>query len=352
MAYIEERKDSKGKIKYRVTVRLKGYPRQSATFDRKTDAKKWSQHTETAIREGRHFKTTAAKKHTLADLIDRYIRHVLPIKPKSQKKQTMQLNWWKQQVGSYTLADVTPALIAEQRDELLQAQTIRGKPRSNATVVRYIAALSHAFTIAIKEWGWIDHNPVNRITKPKEPRGRVRFLSDTERENLLAACKESRNHVLYLAVVLALSTGARRMEILGLCWENVDLNRGIITLHETKNNERRVLPLTGHALELMKSHAKIKQLHTDLVFPSHKGNKPMDIRTPWLTALKRANITDFRFHDLRHSAASYLAMNGATMAEIAEVLGHKTLQMVKRYAHLSEAHTAKIVAKMNESIFG
>jgi integrase len=80
--------------------------------------------------------------------------------------------------------------------------------------------------------------------------------------------------------------------------------------------------------------------------------KPIDLRTPWETALKNAGIEDFRFHDLRHSAASYLAMNGASLAEIAEVLGHKTLQMVRRYAHLSEAHTTNVVASMNEKIFG
>ena len=77
----------------------------------------------------------------------------------------------------------------------------------------------------------------------------------------------------------------------------------------------------------------------------------MDLRNPWEKALKKAEITDFRFHDLRHSAASYLAMNGATPGEIAAVLGHKTLQMVKRYAHLSEAHTASVVASMNARIF-
>ncbi len=80
--------------------------------------------------------------------------------------------------------------------------------------------------------------------------------------------------------------------------------------------------------------------------------KPWDSRSAWLSALKKANIQEFRFHDLRHSCASYLAMNGASLAEIAEVLGHKTLQMVKRYAHLSEAHTAKVVQSMNERIFG
>ena len=128
-----------------------------------------------------------------------------------------------------------------------------------------------------------------------------------------------------------------------LKWKDVNLERGIITLHETKNGERRILPITGHALELMKQHAKVMHINTDLVFPSeHNPKKSIDIRTPFETALKRAGIKDFRFHDLRHSAASYLAMNGATMAEIAEVLGHKTLQMVKRYAHLSDAHTAEL----------
>lgn len=391
MAYIQERKTLNGAMSYRVQVRLKGYPIQTATFERKTDARKWVQQTEAAIREGRHFKTSAAKKHTLADLINRYIRDVLPTKPKSQKKQAAQLNWWKEQIGSYTLADVTPSLIAEYRDILLQGQTIRNKQRSPATAIRYLAALSHAFTIGIKEWGWIENNPILKITKPKEPRGRVRFLSDDEREKLLVAAKESKSEYLYLIIVLCLSTGARKMEILGLKWQNVDLERGIITLHETKNGERRILPIAGHALELMKQHyaathsaknddasdnvvadvvasaaiatattaatsappSLYTRLNTDLVFPSNYNPKqPIDIRTPFETALKRAEISDFRFHDLRHSAASYLAMNGASLAEIAEVLGHKTLQMVKRYAHLSEAHTAGVVARMNERIFG
>jgi integrase len=353
MASIQERKNSKGEILYRVQVRLKGCPLQTATFARKTDAKKWAQHTEAAIREGRHFKTSEAKRHTLGELIDRYVRDVLPTKPKSQKKQTQQLNWWKNQIGIYSLADITPALIAEQRDRLSKEQTVRDKQRSPATVVRYLAALSHAFTVAIKEYGWIDSNPVAHITKPKEPRGRVRFLSDEEREKLLKAAQESDNPYLYLIIVLCLSTGARKMEILGLHWKDVDLMRGVIILHDTKNKERRVLPLVSYAMELMTQHSKVRDIASDLVFPSARNfKKPIDIRSAWESALKIAGIEDFRFHDLRHSAASYLIMNGASLAEIAEVLGHKTLQMVKRYAHLSEVHTMKVVAKMNEKIFG
>jgi integrase len=151
----------------------------------------------------------------------------------------------------------------------------------------------------------------------------------------------------------------RQSEIMGLTWDDVDLHQGRITLHETKNGERRVVPVVGKALDMLKDHAKVKRINNSLLFPgkidpqkSNKPIKPMDLRSPWEAALKKANIEDFRFHDLRHSAASYLAMNGATLAEIAEVLGHKTLQMVKRYAHLSEAHTAGVVARMNKQIFG
>lgn len=352
MATIEKRQGKDQQTTYRVKVRLKGCSVQSATFERLTDAKKWAQSIEASIREGRHFKTSEAKKHTLNDTIDRYLQSVLPKKPKSEKDQAIHLRWWKNAVGSHVLAEVTPALLARQRDELGKGITVQGRQRTNATVNRYLAALSHVFTIAVKEWGWVDENPLRKVSKRKEPRGRIRFLSDEERERLLKACKEAESDYLYRVVVLALSTGARKMELLNLRWQDVDLNRGIITLHETKNGERRILPVTGHALVLLKEHAKVRHLTTDLVFPGQSLKNPIDIRTPWENALKRAGIDDFRFHDLRHSAASYLAMNGASLAEIAEVLGHKTLQMVKRYAHLSEAHTASIVAKMNERIFG
>ncbi|WP_347251496.1 site-specific integrase [Legionella sp.] len=352
MANIEKRISRNGKITYRVKIRLKGFPSQSATFERLTDAKKYIQQTESSIREGRYFQIQEAKKHTLREAIDRYVVEILPTKPKNIIAQGGQLNWWKEALGEYSLAEITPARIVQCRNQLLNTLSTRKKVRTPATVNRYLAVLSHLFTVAMKEWGWVQENPLQKVSKPSEPRGRVRFLSDDERARLLAECRRSESQFLYLAVVLALSTGARRMEILGLHWKDVDLQRAIITLHETKNGERRVLPLTGHALELMKQHVKIRHLHCDLVFPGKNLKSPIDLRTPFENALKRAEISDFRWHDLRHSCASYLAMNGASLAEIAEILGHKTLQMVKRYAHLSEAHTSKVVARMNEAIFG
>ncbi len=350
MANIEKRETQDGKTSYRVKVRLKGYPVQSATFDRLTDAKKWVQHTEAAIREGRHFKTAEARRHTLGELIDRYTRDVLPKKPKQIRVQTAHFAWWKEQLGAYALADITPALWAECRDKLSHG-------RANATVVRHMAALSSAFSIAVKEWGWLEDSPMRKVEKPTLPRGRVRFLSDDERARLLAACKESTSPILYTVVVLALSTGMRQGEVMGLTWDDVDLPRGRAILHETKNGDRRAVHLSGHALELLKELAKVRRLDTKMLFPEkaragQKPQKPIDLRAPWGKALEKAEIEDFHFHDLRHSAASYLAMNGATLAEIAEVLGHKTLAMVKRYSHLSDAHVSSVVERMNNKIFG
>jgi len=362
MATIEKRETQDGKMTFRVKVRLKGHPVQTASFDRLTDAKRWAQSTEAAIREGRHFKTVEAKKHTLAELIDRYIRDVLPEK-KDAATMMAHVNWWKGELGHLALADLTPARIADARDKLMatpiEPKKAGGatKKRQPATVVKSMAALSHALSVAVKEWQWLEDSPMRKVRKPALPRGRVRFLSDDERSRLLRACRESKNPWLYLAVVLGLSTGARQGEIMGLTWDDIDLNRGRAILHATKNGDRRAIHLSGHALELLREHAKVRRIDTALLFPEkaklgQAPRKPIDLRASWEAALKQAEITDFRFHDLRHSAASYLAMNGATLAEIAEVLGHKTLAMVKRYSHLSEAHVSSVVERMNSKIFG
>lgn len=353
MGSYKEHKDKNGRVvSYNAQVRIKGAPPQYASFKKKTDADRWIQQTEAAIREGRHFKTTQSKKHSLAQLIDRYMTDVLPSKKKCERRQGAQLLWWRKQIGHYLLSEVTPAIIGEQRDVLSKGITKRGHLRSPSTVVRYMAALSHALTVAVKEWGWIEDSPIRKVTKPKEPRGRTRFLNDDERMRLLVACKDSSNPYLYILVVLSISTGMRQGEILNLKWSDVDLEKGKVILHETKNNEIRQVPITGHALELLQQLRKVERPDTQLLFPGKVPEKPIDIRSAWEWALKRACISNFKYHDLRHTAASYLAMDGSSLAEIAEILGHKTLAMVKRYAHLSETHTANVVSRMNQKIFG
>src|SRR5215831_984384 len=341
-----ERRTSHGQNVYYVKVRRKGYPPQSATFHKLSDAKRWAQMTEGAIVDGRYFSPNDAKRHTINDLLARYRQDVLPHKRSSTVyNQVYHLQWWEAQLGHYALSEITPALIVEYRDKL-------ARTRENSTVRRYLAVLSHAFTVAVQEWEWVNENPFHKVSKPKEPRGRVRFLSEDERQRLLDSCQVSRNSSLYTIVILALSTGARRGELLSLHWSDVDLKRGMLTFRKTKNGETRAVPLTGYALDVLAHHTKLCRLDTTLVFPERTGTRPMSIREAWKFTVQRAGITNFRFHDLRHSAASYLAMGGASLAEIAEVLGHKTLQMTKRYAHLHETHTRNVVQRMNQTIFG
>ena len=352
MASIQERKKN-GKPSYTAKIRLKGHQPVFQTFTRKTDAVRWANQTEAAITEGRFFKTAESQKHTLSDLIQRYIRDVLPRKAKVFVEYASQLKWWEEQIGDVRLSELSTSLISEQRDLLSRTITNRKKEMSNARVNRYMAALSTALNTAIREWEWMDDNPMRKISKLKEPRGRVRYLSDEERERLLDACKDSANTNLYLIVVLALSTGARQQEIWDLRWSDVNLIKGLITFSETKNDEFRSVPLKGHPLKLLLEHSRIRREDSDIVFPSKKNpSVSYDFRNPWKKALLVAEVEDFRWHDLRHSCASYLAMNGQPIRTIAEILGHKTLSMVQRYTHLNAEHLSEAISDLDKKMFG
>ena len=338
---------------YRVKVRLRGHPAADATFDRITDAKRWAAETETAIRAGRWFQNVEAKRVTLSELIDRYEREYLAIAAiRTNASRVHRLLFWRAELGPLSLSDITVARVIECRAKLLKSKNRNGDLFAPATANQYIGDLRHCFAIAKREFSLIADNPLRDIQKLKEPRGRVRFLSHDERDALLRECKVH-SATLHAIVVVALSTGARKGEILGLRWPDLDLGaqRARMIFHDTKNGERRAAPLTGFAFDLLLDHARVRRLDTDLVFPGTKG-RPLVVDKMFGEARDRAGIKDFRFHDLRHTAASELAMNGATLAEIAEVLGHKTLQMVKRYAHLTEGHTRGVVVRMNQAMFG
>jgi integrase len=201
------------------------------------------------------------------------------------------------------------------------------------------------------DWEWASQNPVLGIRKPKEPRGRERYLSEHELQKLLSACQASSSSHLHDVVVLALCTGMRRGEIVGLRWPMVDFTRGFIRLSLTKNGTSRSVPLVEPALGQLAARHKVRRIDTDRVFPAASGDGEWDLKKAWTTALRKAEIGDFRFHDLRHTAASYLAMNGATTVQLAAILGHKTLAMVKRYAHLSDTHNAAVVESMAKRMF-
>ncbi|MBD1549775.1 site-specific integrase [Labrenzia aggregata] len=366
MATIQKREHKTGTT-YRVMIRMKGFPPQQRTFKRLTDAKLWAQDTESAIRRG-EFKNvvrTAASK-TLQDVIDRFRKEVFIHRAESTKRaETSFLNYWEKALGQYALAYITPDMVSDKIAELAAAGDGRrkassGKPKSRKTLKHYQDTLAVLFKYAA-QWGWIGTSPldgVNKITKIRNER--IRYLSEDERKRLLEACKASDNEHLYPVVVFALSTGARKSEILGLTLSDIDLNRDTAILRDTKNGDTRAVPVVHHLHDVLTEQAeKAACFYDELeppaqrrwLFPRRDGQEPIDIRKAWENAREAAGIEDFRFHDLRHSTASYLAMNGASLVEIADILGHRTLQMVRRYAHLSESHVKGVVKDLNEKLF-
>jgi integrase len=338
---------------YKVRIRKPNNPTVTKTFSSKNLAGKWARKTELEIEEGTYFEKQEAEKHKVANLIDRYIsEEIQKLSISDQLARVAQLKWWKKEIGDKTLNKVSPALLVECRNKLKTGISTRGKLRSGATVNRYLAALSAAFGVAVTEWQWVKENPFARIRREKESAGRTRFLSKEERTALLSACKASPSNNLYLVTMLALSTGMRQAEILTLKWDHISFERNAITLFKTKNKEVRVVPLVGIARSLLQDHGKIRSLKNPYVFQGRHHTHAKFPRKAWGTAIKKAEIENFIFHDCRHSAASELAMNGASLHEIAAVLGHKTLAMVQRYAHLSEQHTMAVVERMNEAVFG
>ncbi len=355
MGSIRERKTKEGINFFEAEVKRKGFPTACKTFSRKTDAKLWIQDIETTMRLGRYLPQLEAQNHTLAAAIDRFILEELPKKPRYLVDQKREILWFREEIGQRSLAEVNPALLCELKGKFLRGVTRYNRVRKPQTWNRYISSLSCVLEMCMREWMWIESNPARRIRREKEAPGRVRFLSDEERNRLLEACKNSRSTNLHTLVVLTLSTGMRRGEVWRLTWEQVDLAKGVIILSHTKNKDHRRVPVKGLALELLRTHAKVRRIDTNLVFPGDstaKTGKPFHLDGFWGKAVQAAKLEDFRFHDLRHSTASYLAMGGATMLEIAEVLGHRTLQMVKRYSHLADTHTAGVVERMNQRIFG
>jgi integrase len=173
-----------------------------------------------------------------------------------------------------------------------------------------MSVLSHVLSVAVREWEWLEVNAAHRLRKLKEPRGRDRFLSEGECARLLEVCKTSSNPNLHDVVLLAISTGMRRNEILSLRFNQLDVARGMIYLYDTKNGERRGVPLAGAALESMRKRAHVGGGETELIFAGKTKVTPFDIRKPWYAALGATGLQDVRFHDLRHTAASFLAKGG------------------------------------------
>lgn len=269
------------------------------------------------------------------------------------------LSWWSIKLGELSLIEVSDDHIHAAIEELAhepsrfyagkdaQGQPIykaKRRPLAPATLNRFVASIGAVFTWAIKRRiapkGFV--HPCRAVERRTENNEKTRFLSPDERSRLLEACRASPWPRLYLLVLMAVTTGARKSELLGLDWGDLDLDGGTAHVGRTKNGDPKVLPLVPAVVdELRRLGGK------GLVFASgRRPDQAYSFEWRFADALKAAKIRNFRFHDLRHTCASLLAQNGATLLEIGDLLGHRQLQVTKRYSHLTVGHKAALVNRV------
>lgn len=289
-------------------------------------------------------RATRPMRHLLGDVIDECLRATRNIK-RSWKDDDRYGAVWKARCKGRTLDEIKPADLDRIRVQRLEGvPDAEGKKRSvtPATVNREFAFLRRVFNIAVRD-SKVETNPVTKLKALREPSGRVRYLTDDEEKQLMKALpdKESRDRVTVL-----LHTGFRRGELLGLRWRDVDFKAGVLTIPRSKNGETRHVPMTSTVRTILSRRTRPLN-SSSLVFPNSEGH--LDLR--WATktvpkALRAAKVLGFRFHDLRHTFASRLAMEGVELMAIRELMGHKSMVMTLRYSHLSPEHRRAAIERL------
>jgi integrase len=278
---------------------------------------------------------------TLAQAADRYLAS--KARKRTIEADRRQLNLLKVEFGGETpLTEISASRISEYKANRLSVVRIVGKGEgaaerrlTAAAVNRPLALLRHLLRLAHEEWEAIENVP--RIRLEKEPQGRLRWLTQDEITRLLDTCSRSKNRELRAAVIVALNTGLRRGELLGLAWERVDLSRGVIRLELTKSGRRREVPMNDDSYRALVG-----------LGPKADGGvfKTLYIQTAYNNAVEAAKLDDVNFHTLRHTFASWAVMRGVTLKELQELLGHASLAMTMRYAHLAPEHLRTAVSRL------
>jgi len=338
MATIQKR----GKHQWQAKVRRKGYPAQSKTFETKRDAEQWARDIENEMDRGVFVSRKEAESTTLHEALDRFIDEYIPnlkmVANETRRAKAIQ----KRDIATLYLATIRTKHIAE----FIKEREAEGvKPN---TIRLDLAILSRLFEVAATDWGMESlANPVKRVRKPKLTDGRTRRLQPaqhkdekSEEELLLTACSDKFRPVVQFAI----ETAMRRAEIANLRWANIDLKSRTAYLKETKNNSERTVPLSPAAIDVLMS---IPRQISGTVF----GMSENAITIAMRRARENAKLKDLTFHDLRHEATSRLFENtDLDLLEIAEITGHKNLQMLKRYTHLRSERLADRLAGMKRHL--
>lgn len=357
MAVINKRTGKKG-ISYQAIVRIKGYKTICKTFDKKNKAIEWANKIEVQMKDGVYKEIPDELKEkldaefkTVADLIQYYKKNVAPTKYSYAEKYNVMYDWWIDKIGNVRLIDLSAPMISSCK-QLLLTEKIKKKDkevvRGNSTINKYLMCLSAVLTYAVKELELLEYNPVSKVGTVTKPDGRERFLSMKEIPKLIKACKEHSDY-LYVFVLIALSTGARYSEVLNLKLVNIDFENKQVAFLKTKNKKARGVPIDESIIRIIKNYIEQNNIE-EYLFWNKKTGKLYYIRGLLQNVIKEIGLKDFHIHDIRHTTASYIAMNGGSLLDIAEILGHKSLVMARRYSHLTQQHTASLLKKVTNKV--
>jgi len=312
--------------RWQAQVRRRGMKPRCKSFDTKLEAEKWARDLESQVdRFGAAPDTKILEVVTLGQLLERYQREISPAK-RGSVQEIQRIDVLRRHDLAYrTLIGLSLQDIASFRDERLQSVAA-------STTVRELAILSHVLEVAIRDWGLpLAKNVVKLVRRPVIRNERSRRLTRDEEQRLLDGCNGVKIPYFRTLIILAIETGMRRGELLGLTWSNFSHNRRVISLALTKNGSGRDVPLSQRAFDVLmdwKSRAGVDQ---STIFPMSPGA----LEQAWRRLLTRSGVKALRFHDLRHECVSRLFERGLNVIEVSSISGHRELRMLKRYTHLS-----------------
>lgn len=349
MSTITKRRNRDRSTSYVAQVRVRPFKPVAKAFGSRDEADTWAAALEKSLRSDRQAGALRpdVARLSIAALVREYLADDAATSLRSYRDTQDRLAWWVNHFGNERVRDLGVLRLREARDRL--------KPgRAPATVNRYLAAMRSC-------WNWGRSAGLVPQDRPwptrlmlAEPSGRVRFLADSELTALLNAAR-GYSPVIYAAIVLSLATGVRRGEMLRLKWSDVDLDgHPRLRVLEAKNKTARAIHLPAAAVAALKALRRESVVGQQAVFLYGDGS-PLTgttLEKPWRDVRRTARLRDFRWHDLRHSCASYLAQNGATLLEIGRVLGHKSQQVTMRYAHLADGAPVTGHAQLDAKLRG
>lgn len=310
--------------KWQAIVRRKGQGSASKTFHIRRDAERWAREQELKLDNGT-FGKLLPQEVTLAELLIRY-RDTITVTKKGAPQETRRIQRLLKDPLTFLAADqITSDRLACFRDKRLRDGT-------RAAAIDLIL-IGHCLKIAMNEWGLsLATNPADKVKRPAPAKARQRRLEAGEYIALEKAATQTKNPCLWPLVILAIETGMRRSELLGLTWDNINLKNRTAYLPDTKNGSSRTVPLSSQAVAIISNFDKTQ---TKLLPVSDNA-----IRLSWDKLRKRAKLDDLRFHDLRHEAISRFFENGLSITEVALISGHKDPRMLMRYTHLKAEDVA------------